>query len=160
MRHQSFKLTLIYFSQEKTNSCCYYITASPPLIAPLALKFNGHSHHTSPSTTPPPDSTLSDVHHHSSSSPPTLYHRHHQDRKRIKYSAAPSPPPTPKKLNRKGLHFTIASEILRLAMLLLSDIDSLILVCFCCYRFNDSSSVITPCSLTTVQSFPLCTASP
>lgn len=75
---------------------------SPPLIAPSAPKFNGHSHHTSPSTTPPPDSTPSDVHHHSSSSPPTLYHRHHQDRKRITCSAAPSPPPTPKKLNRKG----------------------------------------------------------
>ncbi|KAJ4901831.1 hypothetical protein Rs2_15782 [Raphanus sativus] len=31
-----------------------------------------------------------------------FYSEHHQDRKRIKYSAAPSPPPTPKKLNRKG----------------------------------------------------------
>ncbi|XP_048598863.1 receptor-like serine/threonine-protein kinase ALE2 isoform X5 [Brassica napus] len=85
--------------------------ASPPSIAPLVPKFNGHSHHTSPSTTPPPDTTPSNVHRTSSSAPPPpSYHRHHQERTKITNSPASSPPPppppmhiiSPKKPNRKG----------------------------------------------------------
>ncbi|XP_010443348.1 PREDICTED: receptor-like serine/threonine-protein kinase ALE2 isoform X2 [Camelina sativa] len=83
--------------------------ASPPLIAPSAPMFNGHSHHTSPSTTtPPPDSTPSNDHRHFSSSPsPPLpsNHRHHQERKNITNSPAPSPPLphhiSPKKSNHR-----------------------------------------------------------
>ncbi|XP_013732239.1 receptor-like serine/threonine-protein kinase ALE2 isoform X3 [Brassica napus] len=76
--------------------------ASPPSIAPLAPKFNGHSHHT------PPDTTPSNVHRTSSSAPPPpSYHRHHQERTKITNSPPPSPPPpmhiiSPKKPNRKG----------------------------------------------------------
>ncbi|XP_048598862.1 receptor-like serine/threonine-protein kinase ALE2 isoform X4 [Brassica napus] len=70
--------------------------ASPPSIAPLVPKFNGHSHHTSPSTTPPPDTTPSNVHRTSSSAPPPpSYHRHHQERTKITNSPASSPPPPP-----------------------------------------------------------------
>ncbi|XP_033137351.1 receptor-like serine/threonine-protein kinase ALE2 isoform X2 [Brassica rapa] len=83
--------------------------ASPPSVAPLAPKFNGHSHHTSPSTTPPPDTTPSNVHRTSSSAPPPpSYHRHHQERTKITNSPASSPPPppthliSPKKPKRNG----------------------------------------------------------